>query len=180
MKVLIGLVLVGCGVGIVGIQAFGDPAGWAQTVPADLSKLGLAAIAILALTVGGMVLTPGTAAAATPDAPPAVPQSTSSKRLKLDESEVAEVLSLDEDEEAARRRARRAARRRKKAREAAALESGEAPRKKTKTRTRTKKKAKHVRSYSDEDVQPRPRPRKRSSQERTRKRKREHATSGRN
>ena len=187
MKVLIGLVLVGCGVGIVGIQAFGDPAGWAQAVPADLSKLGLAAIAVLALTVGGMVLTPGAAAAATPDAPP-LPKPTS-KRLKLDESEVAEVLSLDEDEEAARRRARRAARRKKKAREAAALESGEAPRKtskartrsksKTRTKTKTKQRAKHVRSYGDEDEQPRGRTRKRSSKERTRKPTREHATSGR-
>lgn len=175
VKVLIGLVLVGCGVGIVGIQTFGDPAGWAQAVPADLSKLGLAAIAVLALTVGGMVLTPGAAPAATPDAPPLPKPPT--KRPKLDESEVAEVLSLDEDEEAARRRARRAARRKKKAREAAALESGEAPRKATKTRTKARTKAKHVRSYGDEDE--RPRTRKRSSKERTRKREREHATSGR-
>ncbi|MCA8926380.1 MAG: hypothetical protein KDD82_31520 [Planctomycetes bacterium] len=173
MKVLVGLVLVGCGLGIVGIQTFGNPAEWATTVPGDLGRFGLAVIATLALVVGGMVMTPSASAA--PNLPPPVEAVPAPKKAKR--AEPAEVLSLDDDEEAARRRARRAARRKKalaaERAAAAAAETGEAAptqRKRTRSSKDGARKTKTSRSKSDSGVAERPRKRKRT---------REHAISGR-
>lgn len=168
MKVLVGLVLVGCGLGIVGIQVFGDPASWATTIPGDPRQLGLVAIAALALVVGGMVLTPsGAALPPTLELPEAAARPTRATAI----SEPLPVLSLDEDEEAARRRARRAARRK---RERAA--AGEAPAKTTKT-------AKRKRAASSDEARPTKRRREGEVAERPRTkkkpRKRELAGSGR-